>query len=127
MPDLIDIICSNDPAIRDTSLDSQCCDLTADQLSTQCQRLDRFRRSSDNLYQRVRALFFLYAIHRFHLPPKLVGRESGRIPFTGYENLLGRRFNEAIDEFLNAEKQAGPSITMSARWRRLTIAWHFKR
>ena len=31
-------------------------------------QLDAFRRTSDNLYERVRALFFLYAIHRFHLP-----------------------------------------------------------
>ena len=33
-------------------------------------QLDVLRRQSDNLYERVRALFFLYAIHRFHLPNK---------------------------------------------------------
>ncbi len=35
------------------------------------------RRQSDNLYERVRALFFLYAIHRFHLPRKAGHREPG--------------------------------------------------
>ena len=30
--------------------------------------LDAFRRCAENLYERVRTLFFLYAIHRFHLP-----------------------------------------------------------
>jgi hypothetical protein len=34
----------------------------------ECEDLDGFRRRSENLYERVRALFFLYSIHRFHLP-----------------------------------------------------------
>ena len=42
--------------------------LPLDALLAECAALDRFRRPSDNLYERVRALFFLYAIHRFHLP-----------------------------------------------------------
>ena len=33
---------------------------------------------SDNLYERVRALFFLYAIHRFHLPRASPARPRGR-------------------------------------------------
>jgi len=33
--------------------------------------LDGFRRTSDNLYERVRAIFFLAAIYRYHLPEKL--------------------------------------------------------
>ncbi len=57
--------------------------------STNCspsaQALDRFRRASDNLYERVRALFFLYAIHRFHLPLRAAAgsaRADSRSPAT---------------------------------------------
>ena len=39
-----------------------------DVLLAECDGLERFRRSSGNLYERVRALFFLYAIHCFHVP-----------------------------------------------------------
>ena len=36
------------------------------------------------------------------------------IPFGGYEQLLGRRFPEAIDTFLNAQKSNGPTVTLTS-------------
>lgn len=120
MPSLIEIICSEDPKVRDLSLESQCAGLSADELLSRCQELDQFRRDCDNLYHRVRALFFLYAIHRFHLPPKLPEQQAGTIPFAGYEDLLARRFNEAIDKFLK-ELSSGPSISLSSA---LAAAYH---
>src|SRR2546423_1444481 len=68
---LIDIITATDTARRDQSLDAFCSGLTLEELLRECAALDAFRRTSENLYQRVRALFFLYAIHRFHLPLRL--------------------------------------------------------
>ena len=121
MTDLLQIITSADAATRDHSLDSACQGLTADQLLHQCSQLDAFRRTCDNLYERVRSLFFLNAIYRFHLPARLVGRESGVIPFGGYENLLSRRFPEAIDAFLGAQEQDGPSVTLASA---LAEAYH---
>src|SRR5690606_30051299 len=83
-----------------------------------CASLDRFRRDATNLYERVRALFFLYAIHRFHLPPRLPSagsmRRDGLIPFRGYQQILQRRFEEAIDSFLACQKQDGPSDGISS-------------
>lgn len=118
---LLDIICSEDPAIRNLSLDEHCAKLSRDELLNACEQLDAFRRDCDNLYQRVRALFFLYAIHRFHLPRELQGRECGVIPFVGFENLLARRFYEAISEFLAEQERSGPSITLSSA---LAAAYH---
>ncbi len=118
---LLDVITAEDPRIRDQALDALCRSQSCDQLLDVCQRLDEFRRTNDNLYHRVRALFFLYAIHRFHLPRELVGRESGEIPFAGYENLLERRFNEAIRCFLEAQESSGPSMTLSSA---LATAYH---
>ncbi len=121
MTNLLQVITSSDPAIRNLSLDRCCRGLSADQLMSQCAELDQFRRRCDNLYERVRALFFLNAIYRFHLPDQLVGRESGIIPFAGYEQLLGRRFPEAIDTFLTAQVVNGPTVTLASA---LAEAYH---
>lgn len=114
MTNLLSIITSQDSAVRNRSLDAECRELSLNQLLHECQQLDDFRRQCDNLYERVRALFFLYAIHRFHLPPLLVGRESGRIPFAGHEHMLKRRYPEAIEVFLASLNQDGPSISLSS-------------
>jgi hypothetical protein len=119
--DLVDMITARDPAVRDQSLDATCAQLSKDELLEVCGRLEAFRQRSDNLYHRVRALFFLYAIHRFHLPQKLLGQERGAIPFAGFESLLNRRFQEAIREFLSAQQRQGPSVTLSSS---LANAYH---
>ena len=107
MPNLIQIITATELDLRNQPLEGACAGLSLEELLEECAALDAFRRRSENLYERVRALFFLYAIHRFHLPVKLeaasrITRHGSRslIPFKGYEHLLQRRFEEAIDHFL---------------------------
>jgi len=117
MADLLQLITSTDPAQRNQSIESVCRVLSIPKLMEQCDRLEEFRRRTENLYERVRALFFLYSIHRFHLPEKLrleAGRNHSRIPFHGYEHLLQRRFSEAIDQFLATQKSEGPSDAVSS-------------
>src|SRR5262245_62364157 len=111
MQRLTRIITATDSELRNQSLDSACAGLSLADLLAECSELDAFRRRADNLYERVRALFFLYAIHRFHLPTKLEtgSRSPGLIPFRGYEQLLHRRFEEAIDTFLGAQAREGSS------------------
>ena len=114
---LIDIITSPDPALRNRSLDAWCADASQATLLAEADALDAFRRQSDNLYERVRALFFLYAIHRFHLPRTFAGSAwpgAGLIPFGGHTLLLERRFDEAIDEFLAVQRAEGPSDGVSS-------------
>ena len=53
--------------LRHLSLTTAVQSLTTYELLHQIQILDDFRRTCPNLYQRVRALFFLYAVHRFLL------------------------------------------------------------
>ncbi len=100
--------------LRDSSLDAFCKDATIETLLAECRALDNFRRSCDNLYQRVRALFFLYAIHRFHIPRVSAAASPALIPFTGFQNLLKRRFEEAIEIFLSAESAQGSSAAISS-------------
>ncbi len=112
---LLSLITSPDDSIRNQSLDSACEKLTLAELLTEADALDAFRRTSENLYHRVRALLFLYSIHRFHLPPRLaVGEKPGTIPFKGYENLLERRFEEAIEVFLTLQHTDAPSDGISS-------------
>ncbi|MFO7680717.1 MAG: UTP--glucose-1-phosphate uridylyltransferase [Chloroflexota bacterium] len=121
MSQLITIITSPDPAVRDRSLDAFCREAGLADLLDECAALDAFRRQSDNLYERVRALFFLYAIHRFHLPEKAGMAASGHIPFEGYMHLLKRRFEEAIDVFLACQQADGPNDSISSA---LAAAYH---
>jgi len=73
------------------------CAATLAELLAECASLDALRQASDNRYERVRALFFLYDIHRFHLPDKPGIRSRGFVPFEGYNYLLKRRFEEGIE------------------------------
>lgn len=118
---LVDIITSSDPAVRDRPVDAYCRTASLRQLMADCAELDVFRRSSSNLYERVRALFFLYDIHRFHIPAKQGLQPIGFVPFDGYTYLLHRRFEEAIETFLRAQEEQGPSEAVSSA---LAEAYH---
>ena len=121
MSRLTEIITANDPAVRNQSIDAICRNAPVERLLEECAALDSFRRDSSNLYERVRALFFLYSIHRFHIP-RIAGLNCrGLIPFQGYEHLLQRRFEEAIDEFLAIQQRDGPSDAISSA---LAAAYH---
>lgn len=119
--DLLATICTETPDIRNRSLEGLCRHLSVDALLDACSELDRFRRTSENLYERVRALFFLSGIHRYHLPPKLPSSAFGLIPFDGYEHFLNRRFGEAIDAFLAGVERQGISDTLASG---LSAAYH---
>ncbi len=118
---LVHIITSTDPEIRNRSLDAFCRRSSLDELLAECAGLEQFRRASSNLYERVRALFFLYAIHRFHIPFKAGLQARSLIPYTGYTHLLQRRFEEAIQVFMAIQAQQGPSEAISSA---LAEAYH---
>ena len=104
---LIKIITTQDPKIKNQSLDSLCRNASTPELMKECTALDRFRRESDNLYFKVRALFFLYAIHRFYLPFRHEVTYQSMIPYDAYIHLLKRRFEEAIDIFMDIQQKNG--------------------
>ena len=118
---LTQLITAIDPAVRNQSLDDACAALTLKELLAECDDLETFRRQSENLYERVRALFFLYAIHRFHIPRFAELNRRGLVPFAGYEHLLQRRFEEAVHDFLALQQREGPSDAISSA---LAAAYH---
>ena len=119
---LIDLITSQEPSVRNRPLEAWAGPASLAELLEACTALDLFRRNAQNLYERVRALFFLSALHRFHLPPKLGSSgNAGLIPFAGFEHLLNRRFEEAIDCFLGELQTQGPSDGIASA---LAAAYH---
>ncbi|GAB4110019.1 MAG: UTP--glucose-1-phosphate uridylyltransferase [Roseiflexaceae bacterium] len=121
MSELTIIITASDPAIRNRSLDAFCRSATLEVLQAECAALDLLRRTSENLYERVRACFFLYAIYRFHMPEKAGVKQVGHVPFEGYTHLLSRRFEEALAVFLGETQRHGPSDALCSA---LASAYH---
>jgi hypothetical protein len=113
MSELVGIVTAASGERRNQPLDRFCLASSAAQLVEEAAALDRFRRESDNLYERVRAQFFLYAIHRFHLPYK-AGVPAGKpAPQSALDRILERRYHEAIDTLL-ACAAAGPTAALSS-------------
>ena len=113
MSELIGIITAAAADRRNRPLDGFSAQASVAQLVAEAAALDRFRRESDNLYERVRAEFFLYSIHRFHLPYK-AGVPAGKpAPPAALDHILQRRFHEAIDTVL-AFSAAGPTAALSS-------------
>ncbi|NLV73980.1 MAG: UTP--glucose-1-phosphate uridylyltransferase [Chloroflexi bacterium] len=119
---LCEIILSDDPALRNQSLDGWARQASLEALTAECRALDALLRESANLYERVRACFFLYALYRFHIPNKPELRATTLVPFSGYELLLERRFEEAIVTFLAAAERGlsdGLASALAASYHRL--------
>ena len=119
--ELIEMITNGDAAVRNRALDAFCRTASAAELHAACDALDGFRRTSENLYQRVRALFLLSNLYRYHLPPKLPPGSCDRIPYDGYQHLLQRRFDEALRVLLDVRQQVGDNDTIASA---LAAAYH---
>jgi hypothetical protein len=107
------MIVTADDQLRCQSFSQQCSGQSLEWLIEQANALDQFRRDCDNLYQRVRALFFLSALYRYQLP-RVLPVNAGKIPVKGFQHLLNRRFAEAIDDFLLATREDGQTDAISS-------------
>jgi UDP-N-acetylglucosamine pyrophosphorylase len=121
MSELITIIRSLNPEIKNKSLDEFCKNASLNELLDETKELELFRKEESNLYRRVRALFFLYAIHRFYICEQTGIGIEGRIPFEAFEHLLKRRFEEAIDLLLKVQEKNGANEGVSSA---LADAYH---
>jgi hypothetical protein len=114
MSRLVDIIISDKSQTRDLSLEVACLDMSLSRLLSECDHLEKFRHQSDNLYERVRALFFLYAIHRFSIPDREGVDEKSIIPYEAHEHMLNRRFEEAVELLLSKQTECGANRGISS-------------
>jgi hypothetical protein len=104
---LLATIQADDSPQRDLPLEDLLEESGASELQDAVCELDQHRRQETNLYQRVRTLYFLGAICRYHLPPLLAGETNGPIPASVQNHLLDRRFPEAIDQLLLEVREHG--------------------
>jgi UDP-N-acetylglucosamine pyrophosphorylase len=111
---LIDIILSDQPEIRDQSIENFCSVLSMEEILAESYDLELFRKNSQNLYHKVRALFFLYYIHRFYLVFLPESGSKAIIPYTAHENILNRRFEEAIAQLLTIQNENGVNQGISS-------------
>lgn len=121
MNTLIETIVSTDPEKRNRPFRALCAAYTGTELLDVCGELDAFRRTADNLYERVRATLFLYAAHRFFLQESPAFPAVGTIPYDGFQDLLARRFEEAVNCFREALRDHGPN---SALFSALAESYH---
>jgi len=115
---LEEILTSADPNVRDCALESFAEQATAAMLLEEAAAIELLRHRHESLYVRVRALFFLYAIHRFYLPGKAGVPQQALIPGEGVEHLLDRRFEEAIQVFLREPTSAPVSSALGMAYQR---------
>jgi hypothetical protein len=121
MSELIKVIGSSDPAIKNKSLDEFCRKMSLAELMQETRELEAYRKEETNLYNRVRALFFLYAMHRFYIVDHWETGNEARIPFEAFEHLLKRRFEEAITTLLRVQDENGANEGISSA---LAEAYH---
>ena len=112
MNPLLESITNSDPSVRNASFRALCAQRSPDDLIKMCEELDTFRRTTGSLYERVRASVYLYAAYRFLLQEADTFPKTGVVPYSGFSDLLARRFEEAIDCFLNAQRVQGSNASL---------------
>ncbi|EHQ25732.1 UTP--glucose-1-phosphate uridylyltransferase [Mucilaginibacter paludis] len=112
MNPFIETITSTDPDKRNRSFYQIGSQFSGKDLLKALLELEQFRKSTPNLYDKVRAILFLYAGFRFFLLKSADTPPTGKIPYHGFEDLLARRFEHAIGVFLKDLEQKGPSATL---------------
>jgi hypothetical protein len=107
MNQLVETIISSDDNVRNRSISVLLDGKGVDGLFNDAFELDGFRRSSDNLYHKVRASLFLYVLYRFYLQENVEIPQFGTIPFKGVLCLCERDFEGALALFLPDVKREG--------------------
>ncbi|MFC6998725.1 UTP--glucose-1-phosphate uridylyltransferase [Rufibacter roseus] len=108
----IQTITSTDPTQRDRSFYELSRSLSSKELYRALRELDDFRKATPNLYDKVRAILFLFAGYRFFLMEATDTPATGKIPYAGFEDLLARRFEQAIATFLKEIDATGPNAAL---------------
>jgi UDP-N-acetylglucosamine pyrophosphorylase len=108
----IETITAAEPSKRNRSFFEISRNLPATALLKSLRELDNFRKTTPNLYDKVRAILFLYAGFRFFLMEHKDTASTGKISYAGFEDLLSRRFEHAISTFLNEIDKNGTNASL---------------
>ncbi|RNI30580.1 UTP--glucose-1-phosphate uridylyltransferase [Rufibacter latericius] len=108
----IQTITSSDPAERNRSFFQMSRNMSSRELFRALRELDDFRKTTPSLYDKVRAILFLFAGYRFFLMESAETPATGKIPYAGFEDLLARRFEQAITTFLKEIDSHGANAAL---------------
>jgi UDP-N-acetylglucosamine pyrophosphorylase len=108
----IETITSVDTAKRNRSFFDISRGLSSRELLRALRELDEFRKSTPNLYDKVRAILFLYAGFRFFLMESKETPAVGKISYAGFEDLLSRHFDHAITTFWQEIDKGGANAAV---------------
>lgn len=108
----IQTITATDATTRNRSFFEISQKLSAKEMLAALRELDTFRKTTPNLYEKVRAILFLYAGYRFFLMEAKETPAVGKISYAGFEDLLARRFEHAIATFLHELDKNGPNAAL---------------
>ncbi|WP_247235199.1 UTP--glucose-1-phosphate uridylyltransferase [Telluribacter sp. SYSU D00476] len=108
----IESITSADPEKRNRSFFDISRSLSTKELFSALRELDRFRETTPNLYDKVRAILFLHAGYRFFLMESKDTPTIGKVPYAGFEDLLSRRFEHAISTLNHEIDKQGPNAAL---------------
>jgi hypothetical protein len=106
---LIETITHAEPSVRDQSVRALAAPAGLSAKLQACAELEHFRRNCQNLYERVRASLFLHALLRYEIQDDPALAATGLIPFSGFMDLMERRYESAITGFATAMATAGPN------------------
>ncbi|UCD35742.1 MAG: UTP--glucose-1-phosphate uridylyltransferase, partial [Nitrospiraceae bacterium] len=98
----IETIVSEDASCRDRSVTALFQGKKNSELIQAARELEHFRKSSGNLYHKVRASLFLSVLYRNYLPSDRTAPLTGEIPFEGIRAAFERDFETALDIFHNS-------------------------
>lgn len=117
----IETILSDEDSKRDRSLSSLCENLSLHELLDAASDLENFRHAEPSLYHKVRALFYLQAIHRYYIPEQPGFKDQSKLNYEAHELMLERRFEEAIKVLLEEMERIGANDSISSS---LAKAYH---
>ena len=95
---VIETIVSDDPEIRNRTAEELLDNRPSEDLFRFAADLDNFRESAENLYHRVRACLFIFAIYRFYLAGREEGTGISRVPPAAGRDLEAGRWREAAEK-----------------------------
>ena len=93
---IIETITSERPEIRNRSVEELLEGESSQSLLDLAQELEAFLRECGNLYQRVRACFFLFAIYRFYIPASRTADFPGLMPPAAARQMQSGNWEAAI-------------------------------
>ncbi len=114
MNPFIETITSPKAEVRNRSFESLSSGLSSHKLLAGCSDLEQFRHQTTNLYEKVRALFFLSQLYKHSLCETNEIPEIGYLPPAAMKALLAREFENSIQSFLQAGSQSGMNHSIAS-------------